>query len=182
MKILGPLSIMPNVLCMYFVNTTTQPAWMTIHLFTIWFKECFKPTVKTYMHAKLLQSCLTLCNPTNYSPSGFSVHGILQEYWSRLLCPPEGNLLNPGIEPTSLMSPALAGKFFTTSATWEAPVEIYCWEKKIPFKMLLLIDNVPGHPWTLMELCNKMHVVFMPANIMCILQPMDQGIISTFKC
>ena len=33
-------------------------------------------------------------------------------------CPPPGDLPNPGIEPTSLMSPALA--FFTTSATWEA--------------------------------------------------------------
>ena len=36
-----------------------------------------------------------------------------QEYWSGFLCPPPGDLPNPGIEPTSLMSPAL-GKFFTT--------------------------------------------------------------------
>ena len=46
-----------------------------------------------------------------------------QEYWSRLLCPPPGDLSSPGIEPMSLMSPALAGEFFTTSATWEAPKE-----------------------------------------------------------
>ena len=45
-----------------------------------------------------------------------------QEDWSELLCPPPGGLPNPGIEPTSLASPALAGGFFTTSATWEAPV------------------------------------------------------------
>ena len=32
----------------------------------------------------------------------------------------QGNLPNPGIEPPSLASPALAGRFFTTSATWEA--------------------------------------------------------------
>ena len=43
-----------------------------------------------------------------------------QEYWSGLLCPPPGRLPNPGIEPESLMSPALAGGFFTSSATWEA--------------------------------------------------------------
>ena len=43
-----------------------------------------------------------------------------QEYWSRLPCPPPGALPNPGIKPTSLMSPALAGGFFTTSNTWEA--------------------------------------------------------------
>ena len=37
-----------------------------------------------------------------------------QEYWRGLPCPPPGGLPNPGIEPTSLESPALAGRFFTT--------------------------------------------------------------------
>ena len=44
-----------------------------------------------------------------------------QEEWSGLLCPPPGDLPDPGIKPTSLTAPALAGGFFTTSATWEAP-------------------------------------------------------------
>ena len=44
-----------------------------------------------------------------------------QEYWRGLPLPTPGDLPNPGIEPTSLTSPALAGRFFTTSATWEAP-------------------------------------------------------------
>ena len=44
-----------------------------------------------------------------------------QEYWSGLLCPPPEDLPNPGIEPTSLTSPASTGGFFTTSTTWEAP-------------------------------------------------------------
>ena len=44
-----------------------------------------------------------------------------QEYWSGLPFPPSGDLSDPGTEPSSLMSPALAGSFFTTSATWEAP-------------------------------------------------------------
>ena len=39
------------------------------------------------------------------------------EYWSGLACPPPGDLPDPGIKPTSLTSPALAGGFFTTSAT-----------------------------------------------------------------
>ena len=44
-----------------------------------------------------------------------------QEYGSGLLCtPPPGDLPDPGIEPMSLTSPALAGRFFTTSASWEA--------------------------------------------------------------
>ena len=43
-----------------------------------------------------------------------------QEYWSGLPFPPPGDLPSPGIEPMSLTSPALEGRFFTTSATWEA--------------------------------------------------------------
>ena len=53
-----------------------------------------------------------------------------QEYWSGLPCPPSGNLPNPGIEPASLASPALAGRFFTTSATWEAPDDFMILVKK----------------------------------------------------
>ena len=44
------------------------------------------------------------------------------EYWSGLPCLPPGGLPNPGIEPTSLMTPALAGRFFTLVLTWEAQV------------------------------------------------------------
>ena len=43
-----------------------------------------------------------------------------QEYWSGLPCPPPGDLPDSGIEPTVLMSPALADGFFITGATWEA--------------------------------------------------------------
>jgi len=68
------------------------------------------------VHAKLLQSCRTICNPMNCSPVarllcpwGFS----RQEYWSGLPCSPPGHLPDPGIELTSLMSPAFSGKVFT---------------------------------------------------------------------
>ena len=43
-----------------------------------------------------------------------------QEYWSGLSFPPPGDLPNPGIEPLSLVSPALVGGFFTTHAAWAA--------------------------------------------------------------
>ena len=46
-----------------------------------------------------------------------------QEYWSALPFPSPGDLPDPGTEPTSLMSPALAGGFFTISATLEVLVE-----------------------------------------------------------
>ena len=74
--------------------------------------------------AESLQLCSTLCSPMDCSPQGSSVHILWgfsrQEYWSGLPCPPPGDLPNPGTEPTSLMSSALAGRFFTTSAAWEA--------------------------------------------------------------
>ena len=48
-----------------------------------------------------------------------------QEYWSGLPCSPPGDLPDPGTETASLISLALAGGFFTTSATWEAPRKQY---------------------------------------------------------
>ena len=49
-----------------------------------------------------------------------SVGFFRQEHWSGSPYPPPGDLPEPGIEPMHLLSPALAGGFFTTSATWEA--------------------------------------------------------------
>ena len=64
------------------------------------------------------QSCSALCNSMDCRPPGFSVHGILQ---ARILecvaIPSSGDLPDPGMEPSSLMSPALAGGLLTTNAT-----------------------------------------------------------------
>ena len=77
--------------------------------------------IHLWVHAKSLQSCPILCDPTDYSPPGFSVQGILQ---ARILewvaVPSSRDLPNAGIEPSSLMSTTLTGRFFTTSTTWEA--------------------------------------------------------------
>ena len=43
-----------------------------------------------------------------------------QEYWSGLPYRPPEDLPDPGIEPLSFASPALVGRFLTTSATWDA--------------------------------------------------------------
>ena len=47
-----------------------------------------------------------------------------QEYWSRLLSPPPGDLPDPGIKPASLMSSAVAGESSTTGATWEVLINV----------------------------------------------------------
>ena len=48
-----------------------------------------------------------------------------QEYWSGLPCPPPGDLPNPGIEPTSLIPLALAGKFFTIEPQGKSTIYTY---------------------------------------------------------
>ena len=44
-----------------------------------------------------------------------------QEYWSGLSFSSPGYLPNPGIEPESLMFPAMAGGFFTATTAWKTP-------------------------------------------------------------
>ena len=88
------------------------------------------------LHAKSLQSCLILCVPMDCSLPSSSVYGILQARIPEWLpCPPLADLPDPGIEPGSPASPALAGGFFTTSATWEALMLAY---------LLLNKDLSPG--------------------------------------
>ena len=66
------------------------------------------------------QLYLTLCDPMDDSPPHSSVHGILSTRVLQWLpCPPPpGDLPNPGIKLSFLMPPALAGRFFTTSTTY----------------------------------------------------------------
>ena len=59
--------------------------------------------------------CLTLCDPMEPHQVPLSMRFSRQEYWSRLSFPTPGDLLDRGIKPTSLVSPALAGGFFTTA-------------------------------------------------------------------
>lgn len=63
-----------------------------------------------------------LCDPMDYGPPRLlRPLDFLGKNTSELPCPPQGPFqTHPGIEPTSLLSLALAGGFFSTRATWEA--------------------------------------------------------------
>ena len=66
------------------------------------------------MCAKLLQSCLTLCDPIDCTPPGSSVHGILQARkleWVAMSFPE--HLPDAGVERASFNVSALSGGFLT---------------------------------------------------------------------
>ena len=88
------------------------------------------------LHANSLQSCLTLCDPIDCSAPGSSLEFSRQEYWNGLPTPPPEDLPEAGIEAASLLSPALAGRCFSTSASWEALLSTFLWMKDTEIKKL----------------------------------------------
>ena len=76
-----------------------------------------------FLCSVVAQSCPTLCNPMDCSPTGYTVHGIFQARITEWVAISYfRDLPDLEIEPMSLMSPALVGRFFNSSATWEAPL------------------------------------------------------------
>ena len=72
------------------------------------------------MHAKSLYHVWLFGTPGTVARQAPRSMGFSRQSWSGFPRPPPGDLPDPGIQPTSLMSPALAGGFFTTKAIWEA--------------------------------------------------------------
>ena len=105
----------------------TQVSCIPGRRFTIWatrelYCVCFRYTAKwfnyTYicacMHAKSLQSCLTLCNPMDCSPPGSSVHGILQARTLEWVAIPSfRGSSRPRDQTCILCGSCIAGRFFT---------------------------------------------------------------------
>ena len=95
-----------------------------------------------------------------------------QEHWSSLLFPSPGDLPNPEIEPICLASPTLAGRFFTGTASWEAP---YVCEKKgkvsVAKLRLTLCDPTDGN--------SSVHVILQARNTGVVSHSLLQGIFST---
>ena len=95
------------------------------------------------MRAKSLQSCLTLCDPWTVAHQAPLFMGFSrQEYWSGLPFLTAEALPNPGIESVSPVSPALAGRFLTTSTTWDAHATAAKSRQSCP----TLCDPIGGSP------------------------------------
>ena len=82
--------------------------------------SCYPNHVGTCVpsHFSCIRLLATLWTAACQAP--LSIGFSRQVYWSRLLFSSPGDLPDPGIKPKSLMSPELAGRFFTTGATWES--------------------------------------------------------------
>ena len=104
-------------------------------------KHHFRGTAGIQLHAFLspgvcvcvclcVSVCVCMCRlycvqlsviPWTVVQTPLSVGVSRQEHWGELQFPPPRELSDPGAEPMSLASPALASTLFTNCATWEAP-------------------------------------------------------------
>ena len=99
------------------------------------------------MCAKSIQLCPTLCDhKTAACQAPLSMEFSRQGYWSGFPCSPPGNLPYPGIKPVSLISPALASRFFTTgkSCFWSYHMPKYLKGTQESLKQLHIISQQCG--------------------------------------
>ena len=127
------LHVHPDII---YNSQDTETAWVPI---TGWMD---KENV-VYVHwntccCAITKSCPTLCNPMDCTcQAPLSMGFSRQEYWSGLSFPPPEDLLDPWIEPTSPVSPALAGRFFTA----EPPEKPNCIAQGIIFNTLYNLNG-----------------------------------------
>ena len=113
--------------CNFFIHTSTE-GHLRLFPYLRYCYWCCNNKRGAWMHIQLLR-CVWFCNSLNCSlPDSSSMEFSRQKYWSRSPFPAPWDLPDPGIETASLMSPALAGEFFTsappekpylTAGTWK---------------------------------------------------------------
>ena len=101
-------------------RVTHQPGFLGIGAFLEC--RCFSAKFSNAcMLSRFSQIWLCVTSRTVAQQAPLSLGFPRQEYWSGLSCPPPRDLSYPGIKPTFLRYPALAGRFYTTSTTWKSP-------------------------------------------------------------
>ena len=113
-----------------FPGVSSQPMYASLGLWILYISHSFKYTfykffwehlcAQTFSHVHIF---VTPQPVAHQAP--LSMWFPRPEYWGGFPFPPPGDLSNPGMEPESLMSPALAGGFFITGTIWEAPNYLY---------------------------------------------------------
>ena len=115
------------------------PRWASL---TLYQAACMQ---SRFSHAKLFAAPWTVAHQAPLF-MGFSS----QENWRTVPFPTPGDLPDPGIELTSVLSPALAGGFFATGATYQAELN---WNHRETRHTLARAPFTPGHQhWWLLEL------------------------------
>ena len=111
------------------------------------------------------QSCLTLCDPMECSPSGSSVHGDSPGKNTRVGChaPSPRDLPNPGAEPASPLSPTLAGRSFTTEPPGKPVLETLSYLLSV-LGLVPLTSSPLGQAAFLSWSCNSHVLGFMEAH------------------
>ena len=108
------------IILIVLVNGTAHISTFQVPLSQIHWNNFASAALANKNSQYLLSTVQLFATPMDCCPPGSSLHGFSrQEYWSRLPSPSPGDLPNPGVKPTSLTSPALAGGFFNPSAIWE---------------------------------------------------------------
>ena len=94
----------------------------------------------TCMRAQLLQWCLTLWDPVDCNLPGSSVHGILQARILQWVVRPSSRGSSWPRGRTCISYATWEGRFFTTSATWEAPRGLVAiWKTQISLSSCYLL-------------------------------------------
>ena len=107
--------------------------------------------------AKSLHIQLFVTQWTTAHQAPLSLEFSIQEYWSGLPCPPPGDLPNPGIKPTSVMSPALAAG----SLPLALPIVLYIFWILISYQIWLenIFSYSIGSLFTLLHWCFYFEVI-----------------------
>ena len=83
-----------------FHSRTLNPQPPLVHLLMSFFFKSFQPLIWECASTMSFQSCLTLCNPVDYSPPDSSVHGILQARILECIAIPSSSIPYLGINPS----------------------------------------------------------------------------------
>ena len=98
-----------------------KPVWLCVCMLNCFSRVQFFVTLWT----------IAYCPWDSPLSMGFSRH----EYWSGFVISFSRDIPDPGVEPQSFIFPALAGGFFTTSTTWEAPLCIITYSLLVDMKL-----------------------------------------------